>query len=166
MLRCDCCSLVILEQSEDELLGPDNEVDEQSDSESDAARRRRVKKKKEASQPTKRASLVSLPYKRAVNGYEYKDFDLCPDCRAALERVVADVSFGFCEGFFRRRYFIVPEYKWDEGVYIEAADAKEAAQIYNAEACVNVEIDVYASRSGVFEYIGHFILRENNVVPG
>ena len=163
MLKCDCCETIIEELTEDELTAQngDTDTDELSDAEAEGARRRRSRKKKESPALTKRPSLVTLPFRRTVNGYDYKDFDLCPACREKLDKKVADVAFAFTEEFQLRRYFIVPEDKWEEGVGYIAKDVDSAVRAYNSDACVNVDIDVYRSFNGGLEYCGRFSLRED-----
>ena len=167
MLKCDCCETIIEELTEDELTAQngDTDTDELPDAEAEGTRRRRSRKKKESPVPTKRPSLVTLPFRRTVNGYDYKDFDLCPACREKLDKKAADVAFAFTEEFQLRRYFIVPEDKWEEGVEYIANDADSAVRAYNAESCVNVDVDVFRAFSGGFEYCGSYALREDGYAP-
>ena len=52
--------------------------------------------KKDAVQaPAKRPSLVSMPVGHKVNGFEFKDVDLCPGCMAQIRRQVNLVKMQF-----------------------------------------------------------------------
>lgn len=163
MLRCDYCNSTILEPSEDELkqLEDVGELEDQSDSaETDSARRRRKSKKAAPPAPTKRPSLVSLPIRRTVNGYDVKEFDLCPTCRASLDKLLDDMRFQFAQRIYDRCYWIVIDDQWEQGVVIYAPDVEHAVRQYNDEACVNATIDVYLMQYGAYQYEGRFILHE------
>ena len=164
MLRCDNCNDVILEPSEEELKAQlEEEPVEDSVDDPEAAsgkQRRRRKKAAPPPAPTKRSSLLPLPYRRNVNGYDVKDFDLCPSCRAKLDKLLDDVRFDFVQKFTERLYFIVPEDKWEEGTVYSAPDVESAVRRYNEDACVNVEIDVYLCVCGAYQYEGRYILHE------
>ena len=164
MLRCDYCNEIIVELSEEELKAQLDDVDELEDqpdgADGEGGRRRRKKKKPAPLAPTKRASLVTLPYRRSVNGYDVKDFDLCPTCRTKLDKLLDDLRFDFVQKFTERLYFIVPEDKWEEGTVYSALDVESAVRRYNEDACVNVEIDVYLCVCGAYQYEGRYILHE------
>ena len=155
MLKCDCCQTVIPEPSEEELKAQlEDEPDE------DPSSRPRKKKAAPPPMPTKRASLVSLPYRRNTNGYDFREYDLCPSCRAKLDKMLDDVRFNFSLAFEEKLYFIVPEGKWEEGTLFQASDVELALQKYNEEACVNVTVDVYLCVYGAYQYEGTYILHE------
>lgn len=155
MLKCDCCQTVITEPSEEELKAQlEDEPDE------DPSSRPRKKKAAPPPMPTKRASLVSLPYRRNTNGYDFREYDLCPSCRAKLDKMLDDVRFNFSRSFEDKLYFIVPEGKWEEGTLFQASDVELALQKYNEEACVNVTVDIYLCVYGAYQYVGTYILHE------
>ena len=162
MLRCDYCNEIIVEPSDEELkaqLDDADELEDQSDgTEGDGSRRRRKKKKPATSAPTKRPSLITLPYQRSVNGYDDKAFDLCPECLDKLNKLVDHVRFKFASKMHCKSFFIVPECKWEEGVVIDAADEKLAIRQYKDEACVNVDVDVYRVLDGCYQFLGHYVL--------
>ena len=164
MLRCDNCNDIIIEPSEEEFRAQLDDVDELEDqpdgAEGESGRRRRKKKKPAPPAPAKRSSLVTLPFRRAVNGYDVKDFDLCPSCRAKLDKLLDDLRFNFAQFMGMRTYWIVIDDHWTEGVAIEAPDVEQAVRQYNEEACVNATIDVYRILYGTYQYEGRFILRE------
>ena len=155
MLKCDCCQTVIPEPSEEELR-----AQLEDEPEEDPSSRSRKKKASPPPMPTKRASLVSLPYRRTVNGYDCREYDLCPSCRAKLDKMLDDVRFNFSRAFEEKLYFIVPEGKWEEGTLFHASDVEAAVQMYNEEACVNVTVDVYLCVYGAYQYEGRYILHE------
>lgn len=164
MLRCDYCNEIIVEPSEEELKAQLDDVDELEDqpdgADGEGGRRRRKKKKPAPLAPIKRASLVTLPYRRNTNGYDFREYDLCPSCRAKLDKMLDDVRFNFSRAFEEKLYFIVPEGKWEEGTLFQASDVELALQKYNEEACVNVTVDVYLCVYGAYQYEGTYILHE------
>lgn len=93
MIVCDKCASLIEEKLPEE---PKPEAKD-SDAEDEAPKKKRYYKnqapKEEA--PTRRTSLVSLPYKYGLNGYERKDFDLCDTCKKLLHKALDKVSFDF-----------------------------------------------------------------------
>ena len=93
MIVCDKCASVIEEKLPEE---PKTEAKD-SDAEDEAPKKKKNYKnqvpKEEA--PTKRASLVNLPYKRGVNCFERRDFDLCEQCKAFLNNALDKVAFEF-----------------------------------------------------------------------
>lgn len=90
MIVCNICGSVIPEviPSEEEEIT----VEEQS-------KKKSYKKKAEDKQnkppEPRRASLVVLPYKYALNCFETKEFDLCDDCKAKLYSRIEKVKFDF-----------------------------------------------------------------------
>ena len=92
MIRCDKCNTLIIEKTLEEL-----EDEQKKKDESEASSKKRTYKspapKDEA--PHRRESLVHLPYKYAVNGYERKDFDLCDDCKRFLDKALDKIKFEF-----------------------------------------------------------------------
>ena len=92
MIICDKCASVIEEKLPEEPKPEAKDVE----SEDGSPKRSRYKKeppKEEA--PTKRASLVNLPHKRGVNCFERRDFDLCEQCKAFLNKALDKVAFEF-----------------------------------------------------------------------
>ncbi|MBQ8583283.1 MAG: hypothetical protein IJ488_01560 [Clostridia bacterium] len=92
MIVCDKCASVIEEKLPEEPKPEAKDIE----SEDGSPKRSRYKKeppKEEA--PTKRASLVNLPYKRGVNCFERRDFDLCEQCKAFLNKALDKVAFEF-----------------------------------------------------------------------
>ncbi len=92
MIVCNICGSVIPEiiPSEEEEL-----------SEEEQPKKKSYKKKAEDKQnkppEPRRPSLVVLPYKYALNGYETKEFDLCDVCKAELYNRVNKVKFEFVQ---------------------------------------------------------------------
>ena len=54
-----------------------------------------AKKTAQPEQLSKRPSLVSMPVGHKVNGFEFKDVDLCPGCMAQIRRQVNLVKMQF-----------------------------------------------------------------------
>ena len=155
MLKCDCCQTIIPEPSEEEL-----KAQLEDEPEEDPSSRPRKKKAAPPPMPSKRSSLVSLPYRRNTNGYDFREYDLCPSCRTKLDKMLDDVRFNFSRAFDDKLYFIVPEGKWEEGAFFHASDVENAIHKYDEEACVNVTVDVYLSVYGAYHYEGTYILHE------
>lgn len=91
MIVCDKCGALIEEKPPEDL-----KEDIKEESEEEAPRRKRYKKEAPREEvPVKRISLVTLPYQHCLNGYLYRDFDLCESCRAFLAHELDRVKFGF-----------------------------------------------------------------------
>ena len=92
MIRCDKCNSLIIEKLPDE----QNE-DQKKNVEDEAPGKKRYAKSSALKEetPARRSSLVNLPYKYAVNGYDRKDFDLCEDCKRFLDKALDKIRFEF-----------------------------------------------------------------------
>ncbi len=89
MIVCNKCGNVIPE--------PEEEVNEEAKEETSERKSRYKKEPPKEEIPTRRASLIKLPYKYGVNCYERKDFDLCEVCRAFLDKELDKVRFSFIQ---------------------------------------------------------------------
>ena len=92
MIVCDKCASVIEEKLPEEPKPEAKDVE----SEDGSPKRQRYKKDAPKDEPqTKRASIVLLPYKRGINGYERREFDLCETCKRLLCSELDKISFEF-----------------------------------------------------------------------
>lgn len=55
-------------------------------------------KKYQEEAPARRASLITLPCKRIVNGFDMNDVDLCDVCKAFLFKHINELQFRFING--------------------------------------------------------------------
>lgn len=85
MIVCNKCTSLI-EEPKDE---PKKEEDEKR------GRYNKSVPKEEA--PLRRPSLVSMPYVRIPNGFDFNDVDLCENCRRILARQVNELKFKFMQ---------------------------------------------------------------------
>ena len=85
MIVCNKCGDVIREVVEEKDNAPEESV------------KNKYKKEKEEA-PVRRASLLTLPCKRKVNGFEFEDVDLCDVCKAFLNKHVNELKFRFING--------------------------------------------------------------------
>ena len=90
MIVCNICGSEIPEiiPSEEE------EITEEEQPKKKSYKKKAEDKQNKPPEP-RRASLVVLPYKYALNGYDTKEFDLCDDCKAKLYSRIEKVKFNF-----------------------------------------------------------------------
>ena len=94
MIVCDKCGAHI----EESISAPGEDADTGDKPEGGNKKRFYKKEQQKEEPPTKRPSLVKMPYGRGVNGFTWQEIDLCDVCRALLEKQIEKVKFDFLTG--------------------------------------------------------------------